>query len=301
MPSEFPYNCVICDYHTSSKSNFEKHLNTKKHLNQNPPKKSETMSLFECIPCKYKTTDKSNYERHLKNIKHLKKNPSSPDAIKYELHMLMGSIRGCEDFIKRYKGKKWHDKDKQRRTEEEIQRKEEEIKELKKTYNDLYKKYTQKNPPSSSVTSAAVVKKELSPDEIKLKTTNLFVEIQAHKNFIKRSQDIKDKDVQQEIQRREKKIIKLKKEFDYYNKLYQQNNKQQQSKGKEKETIKNIEKDIEKMKREVEEESAQLKKEKQKLSKIVSKIAIYHHHKERKNLYIKNHYLLKEKLKNLKS
>ena len=111
------YSCEPCDYHTPSKFNFEKHLNTKKHLNVKT-KKSD-FELFECIPCKYKTTDKSNYARHFKSEKHAKNDiytskRKEKSVTKQELALLQASILGNENFIKRWKNKKWNDKDKQK-------------------------------------------------------------------------------------------------------------------------------------------------------------------------------------------
>lgn len=99
------YECLICDYSTSRKSSYEKHLTTSKHIslhksckkvadincydntiqdisNENQHTYDKCISLhesckkvaneFECLVCEYYTSRKSSYEKHLTTSKHQK-------------------------------------------------------------------------------------------------------------------------------------------------------------------------------------------------------------------------------------
>ncbi len=59
--------CEVCDYTTSRKSSYEKHLESKKHKEQKLQSKNET---FRCICCDYTTSKKYNYDKHLLTKRH---------------------------------------------------------------------------------------------------------------------------------------------------------------------------------------------------------------------------------------
>jgi len=82
------YGCVTCDYTTSNKTDYMKHLLTRKHKNRNNldtnSTKLDTNSIksikktpkkiakkFTCEKCNYVTNNKSVYERHINTQKHL--------------------------------------------------------------------------------------------------------------------------------------------------------------------------------------------------------------------------------------
>jgi len=72
-PNILKYSCDSCDYNTSHKNDFVKHLHTKKHLEQqignlNPknPKKSQ---LYFCENCDYSTSHKSHFDKHRETLK----------------------------------------------------------------------------------------------------------------------------------------------------------------------------------------------------------------------------------------
>ena len=66
------YNCIYCNYTTSRKSQFERHLTTRKHKNrQNDTNDISISSInFEC-KCGKKYTHKQNLYRHQKKCKYM--------------------------------------------------------------------------------------------------------------------------------------------------------------------------------------------------------------------------------------
>ena len=64
-----PYICEKCDYSTSKKSSYDKHLSCKKHIE----KVSENNKMYICEFCHYNTSIKSNYDKHLSCKKHIEK------------------------------------------------------------------------------------------------------------------------------------------------------------------------------------------------------------------------------------
>jgi hypothetical protein len=72
------YNCIYCDYITSRKTNWLKHLKTNKHFkncNQNVTsqekmdKKPIIQLVYTCKKCDYKTSRLNDYEKHLSTLK----------------------------------------------------------------------------------------------------------------------------------------------------------------------------------------------------------------------------------------
>ena len=67
------YLCSICDYNTSKKTNYNKHILTLKHtlLTEKSQKNQKSSSELNCSICHYTTSKKSNYEKHLLTRKHM--------------------------------------------------------------------------------------------------------------------------------------------------------------------------------------------------------------------------------------
>jgi len=67
------YLCSTCDYNTSKKTNYSKHLLTLKHilLTEKSQKYQKSSSELNCSICHYTTSKKSNYEKHLLTRKHM--------------------------------------------------------------------------------------------------------------------------------------------------------------------------------------------------------------------------------------
>jgi hypothetical protein len=71
--------CEICDYSTSRKSNYDRHLESIKHLEKTDikPKKWQNLtkkSVFKiCEFCDYTASKKYNWEKHIQTTKHQKK------------------------------------------------------------------------------------------------------------------------------------------------------------------------------------------------------------------------------------
>ena len=65
------YTCFICDYYTSRKSSYDKHLLTSKHL-QLIESSQKVANCFSCLICDYTTRKKNNYDKHLTTSKHIK-------------------------------------------------------------------------------------------------------------------------------------------------------------------------------------------------------------------------------------
>jgi len=76
------YSCIICNYNTFDKRDYNKHLNTRKHKNLTL---SETFSMsvneivsdnyneknnYFCEKCNYSCSNKANYNKHLSTNKH---------------------------------------------------------------------------------------------------------------------------------------------------------------------------------------------------------------------------------------
>jgi hypothetical protein len=65
------FNCEVCDYTTSVKSNLTKHYKTDKHLSNilSIGKVSKVSTLFHCKHCAFSTHNKTNYKKHLETVK----------------------------------------------------------------------------------------------------------------------------------------------------------------------------------------------------------------------------------------
>ena len=71
--------CKFCDYSTSRKSNYDRHLESIKHLEKmvSKPKKWQNMTkknVFKiCELCDYVASKKYNWDKHIQTTKHQKK------------------------------------------------------------------------------------------------------------------------------------------------------------------------------------------------------------------------------------
>ena len=68
------FECVLCQYKTGNKRDFNKHLSTAKHLrNKNGSIKTtkQKSQKYSCEICNYITDNKSNYNKHVSTSRHL--------------------------------------------------------------------------------------------------------------------------------------------------------------------------------------------------------------------------------------
>jgi hypothetical protein len=91
------YECICCKYNTLNKSNYNKHLETVKHLNTKilyVQRNNELVkkTSYSCEICNYTSFNRYDYNKHLKTVKHLSK------VSNVELYM-----HTCEICDKRYK------------------------------------------------------------------------------------------------------------------------------------------------------------------------------------------------------
>ena len=63
--------CEQCDYKTSKRSEYDRHLSTLKHKNASLSRKS--IEKYSCTVCDFKCSYKSDYERHMLSLKHKKR------------------------------------------------------------------------------------------------------------------------------------------------------------------------------------------------------------------------------------
>jgi hypothetical protein len=71
------YICEICDYNTNTKYNYDKHLSSKKHIKK---RANENVYLFTCDICDYTTNVKCNYNKHLSSKSHIKKTKTTDET-----------------------------------------------------------------------------------------------------------------------------------------------------------------------------------------------------------------------------
>ena len=79
------YECIKCNFKCSKKSNWDKHILTRKHNME--AKMPENAELYKCIKCNFKCSKKSNWDKHLLTRKHIsdaKKMPENADAYQCE-------------------------------------------------------------------------------------------------------------------------------------------------------------------------------------------------------------------------
>ena len=75
--------CKCCDYNTSRRGQYDRHLATDKHQNRSNETnmKQKSSEKFQCEKCDYSTSRKSQYDRHLQTDKHkILHNPTSKSS-----------------------------------------------------------------------------------------------------------------------------------------------------------------------------------------------------------------------------
>jgi hypothetical protein len=86
------YKCERCDYITSVKCNYDKHLLTAKHKD-NITDKYKIVEIYKCDICDYNTSRKYNYDKHLLSSKHnLDNSINSDKSINKEIKCICGKI-----------------------------------------------------------------------------------------------------------------------------------------------------------------------------------------------------------------
>lgn len=95
------YECKKCKFKTTRKGNYERHLKTKRYLQE----KKET-KIYKCDRCKYQTKDSSNWRRHKKSSRH-KKAKKKPTATRCDLcEKDFASAQVCQVHMYRHYDKK---------------------------------------------------------------------------------------------------------------------------------------------------------------------------------------------------
>ena len=71
------FDCDPCDFHSTVKANYERHLKTPKHLagGKKPAKE------YSCDECAYTTTNRGNFYTHQKSHGVKKKEPQDPKML----------------------------------------------------------------------------------------------------------------------------------------------------------------------------------------------------------------------------
>ena len=92
--------CITCDYKTSCKGNYDKHLLTATHLGSKKLQKTTTSKFF-CETCNFHSIYKGNYDKHLTTSKHI--NLVSGDNFAVECIKI--NIFECSVCKKNYKNK----------------------------------------------------------------------------------------------------------------------------------------------------------------------------------------------------
>jgi hypothetical protein len=69
------YTCTLCDFNTSHKPDYDRHLLTQKHLRILNPEniKEKKKKGYHCELCKYETHRKADYDKHIITQKHIDK------------------------------------------------------------------------------------------------------------------------------------------------------------------------------------------------------------------------------------
>jgi hypothetical protein len=98
------YTCESCNFGTQDKSNYNRHMKSKKHLKLKAPNPT-VGKTYCCKWCKYKSGDWSNYNKHMKTFDHDDYFTKWGDSLCIKLAGLNGKIReinACLPYHTRY-------------------------------------------------------------------------------------------------------------------------------------------------------------------------------------------------------
>jgi len=81
--NEYKHICTLCNYSTNYKYDYKKHLQTKKHKNNEIINNNNTnkIDLLKCELCNLQFSTKFNYDRHLSSVRHIKKSSINHNCI----------------------------------------------------------------------------------------------------------------------------------------------------------------------------------------------------------------------------
>ena len=66
----FSYHCKNCDYNTCDKSNYDKHILTRRHLKMLQTTRQKSTDMYVCVCCDYSSCSLKNYNAHLLTRRH---------------------------------------------------------------------------------------------------------------------------------------------------------------------------------------------------------------------------------------
>lgn len=92
------FKCIDCNFETKRKSNWERHLQTPKHISRH----NTGRTSYSCEKCNYHTANKSDFTRHLLRAKHIK-NTSVDTSVSNTDNLLVKQIAYLEGLDERVK------------------------------------------------------------------------------------------------------------------------------------------------------------------------------------------------------
>jgi len=197
------YFCENCHYTSYRKSDFAKHMSTRKHLEKSLEingyqKKLSNFLLYECLHCNFTTNCKTNYDKHLLTDKHKK---NSIILIEYTTKEIKHICSQCNKEYKNYSGLWKHNKT------------------CVATKNETNQEVNGNvEPLQNTFVSGNIISKEIF-------TPQLFMEV------LKQSKELQDvlveqnKELQNKLMEKENELHNklLEKETELHNKLLEQN------------------------------------------------------------------------------
>ena len=112
------YDCIKCGFKSKQKTDYLRHIATKKHLQISAMKKEKDFVEYSCKSCNYTSTNKTDYNRHLNTNKHMKNtkeyicttcNYNTTKKTDYDKHLLTQKHKDNKSGIK---GIFWYARDK---------------------------------------------------------------------------------------------------------------------------------------------------------------------------------------------
>ena len=98
---EYKYNCIECNYHNNSRTNWYHHKKSKKHTNNtNTNINTNNIYKYNCELCNYYTNKKNNWYQHTKTKKHIHNNIIEENKINIEIKERELQIKENEIKIK---------------------------------------------------------------------------------------------------------------------------------------------------------------------------------------------------------